>query len=101
MGYFHHNSGYIQEFEVKKVTETNGGSAIHVTVNHDRGNVSFRITSDTRHPDIDIIESHLVQGLTTAKQTDAPFQINEYEERFYLFVTYPGGRTEQYSGSRF
>lgn len=100
MGYFHHNSGYIHEFQVKRVTEAAGNNVIHVTINHERGEVSFRISTDTRHPNIDIIESRLLQGLTTAKETDAPLQINEYEERFYLFVTYPDGTTEQYTGSR-
>ena len=101
MGYFHLNSGCIQGFAVNKMTNSNGVEVVDVTIDHEEGSNSFSISTDENHRNLNSIEADLVQGLTTAKETDAPFQINEYKERFYLFVIYPDGRQEKYTGSRF
>ncbi|MFA6062858.1 MAG: hypothetical protein WC736_09680 [Gallionella sp.] len=100
MGNLHLNSGHIQDFEVELVTEESGPVVAVVTIYTDRENTRYRVNSDGRHPDLDRIVTNLKSGLQAAKDTDADFQINEYSERTYLFVTYPDGKTEQYTGAR-
>lgn len=101
MGYFHHNSGFILEFWVERIAaDATGKDFIHVIIEHERGRVEFRISADSNHPDINAIESCLAQGLKAAKESDASLQINEYKERYYLFVTYPDGEMKKYTGSR-
>jgi len=100
MGKFHLNSGCIQDFEIEIVTQASDYVAAILTIHTDRGNFKFRVSKDLRHPDLDQIVSNLKSGIQTAKETDAYFQINEYHDRTYLFVTYPDGTTEQYTGSR-
>ncbi len=100
MGNLHLNSGHIQDFEVEQITEKSGHIAAVVTIYTDRENTKYRVSNDDRHPDLGEIMTNLKTGLQAAKDTDADFQINEYSEREYLFVTYPDGKTEQYTGSR-
>lgn len=100
MGNLHLNSGHIQNFDVQLVTEESGLVTAVVTIDTDREITKYRVCSDDRHPDLTQIVTNLKAGLQTAKDTDADFQINEYSERMYLFVIYPYGKIEQYTGSR-
>lgn len=100
MGNLHLNSGHIQDFEVEQVAEESGHIAAVVTIYTDREIAKYRVSNDDRHPDLGRIVTDLKAGLQAAKDTDADLKINEYSERMYLFVTYPNGKIEQYTGSR-
>jgi len=100
MGKFHLNSGRIQDFEIEIVTQASDYVAAILTIYTDRENFKFCVSKDPRHPDLDRIVSNLKSGIQTAKETDADFQINEFNDRNYLFVTYPDGTIGEYTGSR-
>ena len=100
MGSFNFNSGMIQNFNVQLVTETGGNIVVHLEIITDINVTKFRISSDTRCPDINDIANKLQQGLQASMNTNTPFGIDEYSDRMYIFVNYPDGSTEQYTGSR-
>ena len=103
MGYFHLNSDKIQGFDVRLVKETANGLTFDVILmNIVTGyiNVTYRICDDDRHPDINKIKGDLELGLNQAAASNLPFGVNEYPERDYIFVTYPGGQTAQYTAKR-
>ena len=101
MGNFNLNSGEIQNYNVEIIPEGDGSfKAIYVDINTDYGNHKFRITKDDRHPDTDAIANKLEKGLKEAQQEAKAFNINEYPERHYLFVSYPNGEQAQYTGKK-
>ncbi|WP_100915739.1 hypothetical protein [Pseudoalteromonas spongiae] len=103
MGNFNLNSGQIQAYDVKVVTETRGNStfdAIHLSITSEYYSVNYRICNDERHPDLKVIEQNLLQGLKATHQGTGDFSINEYLERSYIFVSYPNGSTSQYTANR-
>ncbi len=100
MGKLHLNSGAIQDFDIQEVTEPSGHIVAHVKIDTDRDVVKYRVSTDDRHPKLTDIVNKLQNGLQTAKNSDADFQISEYCERNYIFVTYPNSESEQYTGSR-
>ena len=97
------NSGAIQSFDVTLAQETKDGhtlDVVHMSITSETADVRYRVVSDTRHPDINIIHQDLDSGLNQAINSDFPFGINEYLERAYIFVTYPNGETAQYTATR-
>ncbi|HNZ28075.1 MAG TPA: hypothetical protein PK385_04350 [Spirochaetota bacterium] len=99
MGYLNLNSGTIQNFSVSQVAESSDLIVVHVTIDTDLGTTKYRICEDTRATIKDIIND-FNNGLNTAKSSDADFYINEYQERDYIFVTFPNGETKQYTAKR-
>ena len=100
MGNLHLNSGHIQDFEVNLVPEESGRDVAVVIIYTEKESTKFRISTDDRHPNLKKIMVNLKSGLQMAMDTDKDFMINELPERTYLFVTYPSGNQEQYTGSR-
>lgn len=60
----------------------------------------YRIASDTRHPDLYQIASHLNNGFQHAMLNQLSVEISEFKERMYLFIKTPGCDPMQYSGCR-
>ncbi len=103
MGKFNLNSGVIQNFDVNLTQETNEGytfDVIYLRICSETVDVSYRINSDERHPNINIIYNSLKVGLQQAQNSDLSFEISEYLERSYIFVTYPDGQVMQYTAQR-
>lgn len=104
MGKLHVNSGIIQQFNVSLHQETysDGGNfnVVHLEVLSESVHVKYRVCADTRNPDINIIKNDLESGLNQAASSSFSFEISEYLERNYIFVTYPNGTIIQYTASR-
>lgn len=100
MGQFHKNSGEIQNYDIQIVSEKDGIDVIYITIETDLGISKYRIASDTHHPDIKKIADRFSVRLKIAKESNADFQINEYEERMYLFVDFPDKKNLQFTGSK-
>ena len=82
------NRTYIQDYNIKK--EYNDINSIILNIFGDTQSVSYKIHTDVRHPNIDIIYNTLKTGLDSAKNNDdATIFINEYLERSYIFILLP------------
>jgi hypothetical protein len=100
MGYFIRNKGDISDYSINFTEEATNFSVIHLLIETDRGSITYRICSDSRQPDLNRIYSDLDSALTYVMNNEnAEFEINEYLERNYIFVTYPDGKTLQYTAS--
>jgi hypothetical protein len=104
MGYFHLNSGQIQNYDVVLVNEQYDNitiTVVNVTIETDLGITKYRIASDDRHPNINRIEDSFEKGLSDALNNETSnIKINEYSERSYVFVDFPDGTSAQYTGAR-
>jgi len=103
MGVLNLNSSSIRRFSVQVTSEIANGYAfdvIDLNVGTDAFEIRYRIVSDTRHPNISQIKQDLESGLTQARDSSACFDVNEYLERDYIFVTFPNGKQEQYTARR-
>jgi len=100
MGQFNLNSGEILSSNIQMVNEQGGHTVIHLEITTDLATTKFRISSDSTHPDINRISQELRQGLQASQRPAGAFGINELPERAYIYVTYPNGNSEKYTGSR-
>jgi len=93
--------GLIQNYNIRIGKNNAGVNNIFLTIYTDVGVIRYRIWQDRRHPDLNLIYNDLINGLNRAKNSAGiVFEISEDPERMYIFVTYPDGRTEQYSAVR-
>lgn len=102
MGTLNFNSDDIQEISIERITETKNDytfDVIHLGVISETRNLKYRISGDERFT-IDYIESKLNQFKDEILHPDSSFGINEYLERFYIYVTYPDGETDQYTAHK-
>ena len=103
MGQLNFNSGLIQDYSVDIVQETSDDhtfGVIYMSITSETVNLKYRISSDERHPDLNVIHQDLNAGLSQAVNSELPFGINEYHERTYIFITYPNGDIKQYTANR-
>jgi hypothetical protein len=100
MGYFGINVGEIGGFEVEEIVEGGDHKVLHLSITNYSGLTKYRIHSDTREPDLNLIKKNLEEGFQLAKDTDNKIIIHEYLQRAYIFVEYPNGETKQYSAQR-
>lgn len=62
---------------------------------------SYKISSDTRNPDLNKIYNDLNEELNFVKENNnAIFKITEYLERYYIYVTFHNGKLEQYTAHK-
>lgn len=103
MGTLYLNTGEILSFKAHLKTENVRDyifNVINLEVVSSTARVKYRISSDERHPDINIIQQDLDEGLHEAQSTNASFEISEYLIRNYILITYPNGKTKQYTAKR-
>ena len=101
MGYFILNKGLLQNFQIKIAKNEAGANNIFLTIYTDIGIVKYRIWNDIRHPDLNVIYNDLLNELNYVKNNpNAIFEIDEYPERMYIFITYSSGESKQYSAVR-
>lgn len=86
-----------------------------VTENHPSGNLdvihfklvtfankikTYRISADTRHPDLGRIHQHLLNVRNEINNNFAKMEISEYLERMYIFVKCTGFEQVQYTANK-
>ena len=87
----------LQDYDIKIAKNDAGADNIFLTIYTDVGVIGYMIWQAERHPNLNLIYNDLINGLDRAKNnTDIVFEIGEYLERMYIFVTYPDGKTESY-----
>lgn len=61
---------------------------LEITTNEDgQTTYSYKISKDTRVPNLDTFKELLINGLLQAKENGNRVTIKEYPERMYLFIT--------------
>ena len=101
MGYLQLNTGLIADYSIELVNEAVDYRVIHLSICTDVSFVTYRICADIREPDIDRIYENLSNALEFVKTNEeANIKIHEYLERMYIFITYPDGKTIQYTANR-
>jgi len=101
MGYLQLNTGLIADYSIELVNESVDYRVIHLSICTDVSFVTYRICADIREPDIDRIYENLSNALEFVKTNEeANIKIHEYLERMYIFITYPDGKTIQYTANR-
>ena len=98
MGYLQLNTGLIADYSIELVNESVDYRVIHLSICTDVSFVTYRICADIREPDIDENLSNALEFVKTNEE--ANIKIHEYLERMYIFITYPDGKTIQYTANR-
>lgn len=65
---------------------------LSLTLQNSAGNPAnreYRITPDTRWPDLAALTKTIIAGLALAQQTGAWIELSDFEERVYLFLVLP------------
>lgn len=101
MGYFIRNKGCISDYTIEIIKESENFSSIRLAIVTDICSISYRVCADSRHPDLQEIYSDLAEALAFVKENEnAVFEISEFLERAYIFITYPNGNTRQYTAQK-
>jgi len=95
---FFSNPGNITDYEIEKLDDT----SIKVSIFTDsaKGEHVYRISKDERHPDLEAIQNKIDNGLQLAKNNGRNIEFHEDIQRYYIFVKFPDGSQEQYTGNR-
>ncbi|MDR2718686.1 MAG: hypothetical protein LBB89_11585 [Treponema sp.] len=104
MGYFALNPGTIDKFNVEEVIEKNNKgeySVLHLTILTEFGENKFRI-HEKKQDLLEVIKNKLNEALTEISKADNDkfFSISVVEARSYLYIYYPDGEVEKYSGQK-
>jgi hypothetical protein len=101
MGYLDLNSGIIQEYNVEEIVEAPNSRVLHLTIFTEFGLAKYRICEDSNEGPLEVIRDDLSKALSQAiKSRSAHFGINEFKERYYLFMKFPDGSLKQYTGGK-
>jgi hypothetical protein len=93
--------GIIQDFEITEFYEGNNHKVLHLSIQTDFATMKYRICSDKREPDLNVIKNDIYNVLLKAKNNkEINFTIGEFTERYYLFIKYENDKTKQYTGNR-
>ncbi len=100
MGKLIQNCNDILSYQVNHVTEPNGNVVLHVIIETAPYSVTYRICSDTRHPNLSLIANSFKIGLNMAQNQNLNITINEFIARSYISVDFPNGTTDDYTGQK-
>lgn len=95
---FFSNPGSIEDYNINDVNDVS--IEVSIFTDSSKGEHIYRISKDDRHPDLQAIKNEINNGLQIAKNNGGDIEFHEYGERDYIFVRFPDGRQEQYTGRR-
>lgn len=79
----------VKSFSVK-IENDGTRKYVHLKMTTDRQKPhEYQIATDTRHPQLDDIETYLNNGLNEALKTGKKIDIRDFEERMYVFIETP------------
>jgi len=94
------NSGYLVSCNLEIITESNGFQVLHLELESEKDQVKYRISHDTREPDLILIKNDIQDTLDDVLGTDKDLVIDEYLEREYIFITLKDGTCKQYTAQK-
>lgn len=104
MGKLHYNSGEIINLEIERVEEsrpnlTSSFEVIHLTIVSEYLTIKYRVSGDANYT-LDYIEQKLNEAKNIVMSSDKSLGINEYLERSYIYIFYPDGDMQKYTGQK-
>lgn len=100
MGRLHLNSGTITNWNLELVTEENGHQVLHLELESETDQVKYRISEDTREPDLAMIQKDIRDTLDDVSEKDIDLIVDENPERNYLHITLKDGTRKQYTANK-
>jgi hypothetical protein len=93
--------GIIRGFEITEIDEENNHKVLHLSIQTDFCTMKYRISTDIRAPDLNVIKNDIHGALLKAKNNEGVnFTMGEFAERYYLFIKDANDITKQYTGNR-